>query len=144
VGGYSQTVGAYQVPEAPTRKSGSLGILALVLAIVAAVVAPIVAGIAGFEIGVRIPSGIDTSDPEFLATLSPARDQVLWAEITFWIGTVLGIAAIVFGIIAIVRRKGRGQGIAALVVAVVGPVIFWVMLVVAIAIGTASGFLPAG
>lgn len=144
MGGYSQPSGAYQAPEAPARKPGSLGVFALVLAIIAAVVAPIVAGIAGFEIGVRIPSGIDTNAPDFLATLSPARDQVLWAEITFWAGTVLGVAAIVLGIMAIARRRGRGKGIAALIVAAVGPVIFWVVLGVAIATGTASGFLPAG
>ncbi|KNY06347.1 hypothetical protein AKH00_11295 [Microbacterium sp. GCS4] len=143
VGGYAPSPGGYQVPEVPARKSGFLGILALVLAIVAGVVVPIVAGVAGFEIGVRIPSGIDTNDPELLSTLSPARDQVLWAEIAFWAGTVLGIAAIVIGILGIVRRQGRGAGIAALVVAAIAPVIFWVVLVVTIATGTASGFLPA-
>lgn len=143
MGGYAPSPGGYQVPEVPARKSGFLGILALVLAIVAGVVVPIVAGVAGFEIGVRIPSGIDTNDPELLSTLSPARDQVLWAEIAFWAGTVLGIAAIVIGILGIVRRQGRGAGIAALVVAAIAPVIFWVVLVVTIATGTASGFLPA-
>lgn len=144
VGGYAQTSGAYQVPTTPERQSGVLGTLSLVLAIVAAVVSPIVAAVAGFEIGVRIPSGIDTNSPDFLATLSPARDQVLWAEIAFWAGTVLGVAAIVIGILGIARRRGRGKGIAALVVAIIAPVVFWIVLVVAIAVGTASGFAPAG
>lgn len=140
VGGYARADGAYQVPPASAPKSGLFGLLALLLAIVAAVVIPIVAGVAGFEIGTRVPAGIDTTAPDFLSTLSPARTQVLWAEISFWTGTALGIAAIVVGIIAIVRRRGRGTGIAALVVAVLAPVIFWIVLVVAIAAGTAAGF----
>lgn len=124
------------------KKSGLLGLLALIFAIVAAVVTPIVAGIAGFEIGRRIPGGLDTTDPDFLSILSPARDQVLWAELSFWTGTILGIAAIVIGILAIRKKQARGAGIGALVVAVLGPIIFWVVLFVAVSTGTAAGFLP--
>ncbi|MCI1019443.1 hypothetical protein HWD99_12475 [Microbacterium sp. C5A9] len=129
---------------APTteKRSSLLGILALVFAIAAAVVIPIIGGIVGFEIGTRLPSGLDTNDPDLLTILSPARDQVLWAEIAFWTGTVLGIAAIVAGIIAIRRKQGRGAGIAAIVVAVLGPIVFWVGIVIALSAGTASGFLP--
>lgn len=124
------------------KKSGLLGILALIFAIVAAVVTPIVAGIAGFEIGRRIPGGLDTTDPDLLSILSPARDQVLWAELSFWTGTILGIAAIVIGILAFRKKQARGAGIGALVVAVLGPIIFWVVLFVAVSTGTATGFLP--
>ena len=142
VGGYAAPAGAYQAPVIAEKKSGLLGILALVLAIVAAVVTPIVAGIMGFEIGRRLPGGLDTTAPDFLSILSPARDQVLWAEISFWTGTILGIAAIVIGIIAIRKKQARGAGIAALVVAVLGPIIFWVVLLVTLSTGTATGFLP--
>ena len=142
VGGYDAPAGAYQAPPSGEKKSGLLGILALILSIVAAVVTPIVVGIAGFEIGRRLPGGFDTTDPDFLSVLSPARDQVLWAELSFWTGTVLGIAAIVIGILAIRKKQARGAGIAALVVSVLGPIIFWVVLLVAISTGTATGFLP--
>ena len=142
VGGYAAPSGAYQVPRPTERKSALLGILALIFAAVSAVVTPIVVGVAGYEIGRRIPGGLDTTDPDLLSVLSPARDQVLWAEISFWTGTILGIAAIVIGIIAIRRNQGRGAGIAALVVAVIGPIIFWVVLLFAISAGTAAGFLP--
>lgn len=142
VGGYAAPAGAYQAPVIAEKKSALLGILALVLAIVAAVVTPIVAGIMGFEIGRRLPGGLDTTAPDFLSILSPARDQVLWAEISFWTGTILGIAAIVIGIIAIRKKQARGAGIAALVVAVLGPIIFWVVLLVTLSTGTATGFLP--
>lgn len=124
------------------KKSGLLGILALVLAVVAAVVTPIIAGISGFEIGRRLPDGFDTTSPDFLSVLSPARDQVLWAEISFWIGTILGIAAIVIGIIAIRKKQARGAAIAALVIAALGPIIFWVVLLVTLSTGTATGVLP--
>lgn len=116
--------------------------LALILALIAAVVTPIVVGVAGFEIGRRIPGGLDTSDRDFLSVLAPARDQVLWAELSFWTGTVLGIAAIVIGILAIRKKQARGAGIAALIVAVLGPIIFWVVLLVSVSTGTAAGFLP--
>ncbi|OAN37920.1 hypothetical protein [Microbacterium sp. H83] len=142
VGGYAAPAGSYQAPEQVERRSSLLGILALVLAIVAAVVTPIIAGITGFEIGRRIPAGFDTTSPEFLTLLSPARDQVLWAEVSFWTGTILGIAAIVIGIIAIRRKKGRGAGIAALVVAVLGPIVFWVVLFVSLSLGMASTLAP--
>lgn len=142
VGGYTAPAGAYQAPVTGEKKSGMLGMLALILAIVAAVVTPIVAGVAGFEIGRRLPGGLDTTDPDFLSILAPARDQVLWAEISFWTGTILGIAAIVIGIIAIRKKQARGAGITALVIAVLGPIIFWVVLLVTLSTGTATGFLP--
>lgn len=142
VGGYAAPEGNYQAPTQEEKKSGLLGVLALVLSLVAAVVTPIVAGVSGFEIGRRIPGGLDATDSDFLSVLSPARDQVLWAELSFWTGTALGIAAIVIGILAIRKKQARGAGIAALVVAVLGPVFFWVVLLVALSTGTAAGFLP--
>lgn len=141
VGGYAAPAGPYAVPAVTAKNSGLLGILALVLALVAAVVTPIIAGVAGFEIGRRLPGGIDTNDPDLLTLLSPARDQVLWAELSFWAGTILGIAAIVVGILAIRKRQRRGLGITALIVAVLGPVIFWVVLLFAVSAGTATGMI---
>lgn len=140
VGGYAAPAGSYSAPDATVRPSGLFGTIALVLALVAAVVTPIIAGIAAFEIGRVIPQGVTTTTTEDLSVLSPARDQVLWAELSFWIGTILGIAAIVLGIIAIAKRRGRGAGIAALVVAALGAVIFFVVLVAALAAGSATSF----
>lgn len=142
VGGYAAASGTYEVAPTPEKRSSLLGVLALIFAIAAAIVIPIIGGIVGFEIGSRLPDGLDTSEPDVLAILSPARDQVLWAEIAFWTGTVLGIAAIVAGIIAIRKKQGRGAGIAAIVVAVAGPIIFWIGIVIALSAGTASGFMP--
>ena len=140
VGGYAAPTGDYTAPSATPRTSPFLGILALIFSLVAAVVTPIVVGVASYEIGRRIPEAMNRAE-EFssLAFLSPARDQVLWAELSFWTGTILGIAAIVIGIMAIVRKQGRGQGIAALIVAVVAPIIFSVVVIAALSAGGATG-----
>ncbi|HWS52164.1 MAG TPA: hypothetical protein VN241_14235 [Microbacterium sp.] len=144
VGGYAMPDGAYRVPVTTEPRPALLGILALVFALAAAIVTPLVVGFAAYEIGRRIPAALTyVSDVDSLAFLSPARDQVLWAEISFWAGTLLGIAAIVLAIIAVRRRQGRGQGIAALIVAVVAPVIFFVVLGIALSAGTAVGFVAS-
>jgi len=153
--GYATPPGAYQVPvggypatgadepRSDARRSKLLGVLSLVLALVATVVTPIIAAVAGYEIGVRVPDAIielgDEGAVDSLAFLSPARDQVLWAEIAFWSGTLLGIAAIVLGIMAIARRRGRGQGIAGLVIAVIGPFAFFLLLGIGMGIGAGAG-----
>lgn len=140
VGGYTQPAGGYAVPDTAPRKSGLLGVLALLFSLVAAVVTPIVVGVATYEIGRRIPEAATRVDDfDSLAWLSPARDQVLWAELSFWTGTILGIVAIVVGILAIVRKQGRGQGIAALIISAVGPVIFFLVVLVALTLGGAAG-----
>jgi hypothetical protein len=142
VGGYSEPAGAYAVPQAGARTgSGVFGVLALVFGIIAGIIAPIVIGVLGVEIGTRIPAGIDTGNTErLLAILSPARDQVLWAEITFWVATILGIAAIVLGILSIRAKQRRGLGITGLVLAVLGPVLYGTVLLIAVSLGTAMGF----
>lgn len=140
VGGYAAQIGAYAPPTPPAPQSPLLGILSLIFSLVAAVVTPLVVGFASYEIGRRIPEGISVmGEPDLLAILSPARDQVLWAEISFWTGTVLGIAAIVIGIIAIRRRQGRAQGITGIVLAAVAPAVFFLILGIAISLGAATG-----
>lgn len=140
VGGYAAPSGSYVAPAPEPQKGGAFGVIALVLGLLAAVVAPIAAGVLGFEIGTRIPSGLDAGDPDFLRALSPARTQVLWAEITFWTATVAGIAAIVTGILAIRSKQRRGLGVTGLVIAIVGPIVFWVVMLFTVSIGTATGF----
>ncbi|MFJ6550089.1 hypothetical protein [Microbacterium sp. NPDC091676] len=139
VGGYAAPSGTYTAPDAAPKPSGFLGLLALGLSILAAVVMPIIGGVSAFEVGHRIPQGFSGSTGD-LGFLSPARDQVLWTELSFWAGTVLGIAAIVLGIIAIRRKQGRGAGIAALIVAVLGAIIFFVAVFTAFAVGGAAGY----
>lgn len=143
--GYAPT-GGYQPPVASQPKSPVLGIVAFALSIIATAVASIIGGSAGYQIGFRLPTvtqqvDATTSDLSFLA---PVRDQVLMGEISFWLGTLAGIAAIVLAIMAIVKRAGRAWGITALVLGIIGPVIFFTVLGVTLGIGAGAGSTAFG
>ena len=120
--------------------------MAFVLSIVAVVVAPIIGGIAGYQIGYALPTVmeyVDTTTSD-LSFLSPVRDRVLMGEIGFWAGTLAGIAAIVLGIIAIAKRRGRVWGIVALIVAVLAPVVFFIVLSITLGVGAGTGAVTYG
>jgi hypothetical protein len=147
VGGYQVPQGGYVAPEAPVKGSAGLGIVALVLGIVALVVPPVLALVFGIQFGERLPEFVD--NPEYgaggdLSSLAPVRDQVLWLEIAFWIGTIAGIAAIVIGIIAIAKRRGRGLGIFGLILAVLGPVAYFILLAIGLVIGATAAAASYG
>ncbi|WJL96014.1 hypothetical protein QSU92_02045 [Microbacterium sp. ET2] len=134
--------GAGWAPSQPKPARGvALGLTAFLLALGAAVLAPAAGGIGGYFIGAgtgeRLMAGTLGTDFDW-SLLSPVRDWVLLAEIGFWAGTVLGLWAIVQGIIAIARRAGRGWGIAAVVVAALGPVVFGLTLQAVIVAGLAA------
>ena len=144
IGGYPQPAGGYMVPVVEPPASRAAGAIALIAAVIAAVVAPLVGAIFAYQIGALLPTAsidIDTTVAEDLAMLSPARMQVLWAEVSFWAGTALGIFALIVGIIATVKRRGRGMGIAAIIIAAAGPVLFFVAVSMMLGIGAAVGSL---
>ncbi|GAA1958168.1 hypothetical protein [Microbacterium deminutum] len=129
---------AVTAPPRPAPRGFGLGLVALIVAIVAAVIPAILVSIATFEIGLGaghelamrpIDAGFEWS------VLTPVRGWVLLAEVSFWVGTILGVWAIAQGLVAIVRNRGRGLAIAAVVVAVVGAIGYAVAL---------QGFLTAG
>ncbi|WP_372461349.1 hypothetical protein [Microbacterium aurantiacum] len=134
----------YGVPVAgpPPAAAATLGIIAFVLSLVAAVGTSIVAAVAAYRVGLGAgrrlfdDAMVGSFDWSFLA---PVRGDVLWTEIAFWTGTALGIWALVQGIIAIVKRRGRGFGIAAVVIACLGPVVFGVVVQSLLAAGLAAG-----
>ncbi|KDA06032.1 hypothetical protein DC31_12390 [Microbacterium sp. CH12i] len=141
VGGYGAPPDGFQPSAQAAPKAAVLGIVAFGLSLIAAVVSSIIIGIAGYQIGFNLPTAVDdlsTSNND-LSFLSPVRDQVLMGEISFWVGTLAGISAIVFGIMAIVKRQGRGWGIAGLIIGVIAPGIFFLVLSVALGIGTTAG-----
>ncbi len=143
VGGYQAPVGGFVVPPAEPPASPVTGIVALIAALVAAVVVPVVGGILAFQIGTLVPTTeISTTGATDLSVLSPARTQVLWAEIAFWAGTVIGTCAFVLGIVATVKRRGRGQGIAAIVLSALGPALFFGAVFVLLAAGGISAVVP--
>ena len=134
--------GQYPGTLPPQKKT--LGVVALVFALIAslgsailalALGGPAIRRFAEFqeEFGAITEFDITEIDLSYFASV---RDSVLWLEISLWIGTIAGITAIVLGIIASVQRKGRGYGIAALVLGITG-FIFW-------AVGAAIGGIMAG
>ncbi len=140
--GYQQIGGPYTPPAPGAPASSAIGVWALVLALIALIVPSVMAWVTGFAIGAGIGESdllmLGESDPDSLAFLAPVRDQVLWAEIAFWGGTVLGLWALVQGIVAIARRRGRGQGIGAVVLAVVASGSYWIVLFVALTAGATT------
>ena len=139
-----QGYGPYTPPRPSALPSGGsgLGVVALVLAVLAAVGASIVGSYAGYSIGLGTAREvmIDSTDFDFdWSILTPVRGWVLLGELAFWAGTILGIWAIVQGIVAIVKNRGRGWGIAAVVVAAIGPIVFATGVQAFLAAGFASG-----
>lgn len=131
------------VPAPPVQAArGYIGVVALVAGLIATAGTTVVGAIAAWQIGLGAGKAIGESPrgADFdWSTLSPVRGHVLTGEVSFWIGTVLGIIALVLGIIAIVADRGRVAGIVAVVVATLGPVVF--LSVVALVLSTA---LPVG
>ena len=141
VAGTSTTASGHLAADAAfatPRRSRALGVVALALALLAAVGASMFAALASFNVGLGTGREIAMRalDADFdWSILTPVRDWVLLGEVSFWTGTVLGITALVLGIVAIVTRRGRGAGIAAVVIAALGPLVFG---------GIVQGFLTAG
>jgi len=137
-------VGTLLTPPEPTRRGRPLGTWALALSVVASVLASAVGGFAAFRSARGAAPGLATMSSAGFdwRVLSPVRDLVLLGEVAFWSGTAIGLTALVLGIIAIMRRSGRGSGIAALVISALGPGIFGGLTLIAIVAGLAT--VPPG
>ena len=126
----------------PAKRSSALGVIALALALVATIGASLVAAIASFNIGLgagrEISSRPFTGDFDW-GVLAPVRDWVLLGEVSFWVGTALGVWALIQGIVAVVTARGRGAGIAAVVVAALGPIAFGAVVQGLLTAGLAAG-----
>ncbi|WP_426320382.1 hypothetical protein [Microbacterium sp. E-13] len=140
--GYAVTQAAASVspsgPAARAPRGAALGITALILSVIATVGASLLAAIASFRIGLGAGREISSRpfDADFdWSILTPVRDWVLLGEVAFWVGTAVGLWALVQGIVAIVTARGRGAGIAAVIIAALGPVAFGAVV---------QGFLTAG
>jgi hypothetical protein len=143
--GYGPFVPA--APPAPPAAGRGLGVIAFVLAVAAAFGTTIVACLAAFRIGIGTGREIALRpmDVDFdWSTLTPVRDWVLIGEVAFWAGTVLGVWAIVQGIVAIVRNRGRGWGVAAVVIGALGPFAFFLGVQAFLVGGFASGASVGG
>lgn len=125
----------------PAASRFSLGVIAFVLSLVAAAGASLVGAIAGWQVGLgtNLQAVMSGSAPFTWRLLSPVRGWVLLGEIAFWTGTVVGVMALVLGIIAIVKNRSRVLAIVALVITVLGPTVFFVALQAALVAGVPAG-----
>ncbi|PRB05342.1 hypothetical protein [Microbacterium sp. MYb64] len=148
-GAFSGPAGGYADPYAPAaRPAGGpgLGRVALLLALLATVVLTIVGAVLAWQVGHGIGSSTDLTalenrvSSDDLSFLTPVRDLILWVEITTWTATALGIWALVQGIVAIAKRRGRGPGIAAVIIAALGPFVYGLVgyIVFIVALGVAA------
>lgn len=128
--------------EAATAPRRALGVVAMCLGLAAALLPWIVVTVAAFQIGLGAGKGIAElpvqTQPD-LSLLSGVRDWVLLAEVAFWAGTVLGVWALVQGIVAIVQQRGRTAGILAIVAAALGAVLYAVAAAGGITAGMSAG-----
>lgn len=124
--------------SAPPPRSRRLGIVALVLGAVA-ILACVTAFAAAMAVGREVP-GLPGALGAGWAVLSPARGWVLLGELAFWAGTFAGGWGLVQGIVAVRQRRGRGPGVAAIVLCAAGPVVFFLLGV----LGYLAGSLAAG
>lgn len=141
--GYAPAPQGFDVAPPPRAESRSAtaGVVAFVLSLIAALIAPVIGSVAAFQVGLGALTDLSFEGTTFdWSLLTPVRDSVLVAEIAFWIGTACGLWALAQGIFAAVTRRGRGLGVAAIVLAALGPVIFFTVLQIAFGVGAATGF----
>jgi hypothetical protein len=133
--------GVYAPPPPPVRRR-TLGVVARLVAVITVPVASVVGAIAGWRVGLgtgKELAGRPRGAAVDLSVLTPVRYDVLLGEVAFWVATALGVWAVVQGIVAIVRARGRGQGIAAVIVAGLGPLVFGAAVFVLLTAGMGAG-----
>ena len=136
--------GAYpaQYYAAPPNRSKTLGVVAFVAGAVVLVLSVTISVIIGNLLGALIQPGTSFSQG-FEAGANSTDPGVafggLLVVVQLLIGTGLGVWAFVQGIVAARQSRGRGWGVAAIVLAVVAPILsFIVYLVVGIAVNQAT------
>ncbi len=148
-GGYAAPPAGYAAPASPAasgRPKGSsrLGLIAFVVSLVAIVIGSILATLGGIQSGglaqfAEYTDGTATVDPD---TLPPEANQMGLAAgalvvSAFLVWGVLALWGFIQGIIAAVKNRGRGWGIAAIVLAVIGGGIVFAFFLVGVGIGAA-------
>lgn len=130
---------SYDEPPAKKKTVGVIAFLVAVLALVAGIVSGVMLGtVFGGSEAFRNSlenGGTTPSDSEIIALSSSAG--ALGASVLFYVGTGLGIWAIVQGIVAAVTKRGRAWGVWAIVVAVVASIAFFIAMIAALV--SASG-----
>lgn len=138
---------AYQPPTAaPQKPSNRLGLIAFVVALAAIVIGSILAFIGGMQSGALVQyatTGADGTPQIDPANLSASEQQAaatagLLAVAGFLVFGILGLWGFIQGIIAAVKNRGRGFGIAALILALLGGIV----VAVVFGAGATAGAAP--
>ncbi|MGO1630061.1 hypothetical protein [Microbacterium sp.] len=127
------------VAPRPKRTTPRLGRVALVLAIGAFVLAAVPLWFAGHSAGRAIGvSAFLDSGVWTWAVLAPARPLIIIGEIGFWLGSALGVWALIQGIVALRTQRGRAPAVWAIVVAAASPILLAALTSAALAVGVAA------
>jgi hypothetical protein len=117
-------------------------VVAFLAGVVVTVVSPIVSIVSGATLGHLVKPG-DGFSAGFAAGANSHDPQTaivgLLIVAQLLVGSGLGIWALVQGIIAVRQRRGRGWGIAAIVLAAVAPILSFIVYIVAIAATQSAG-----
>ncbi|KTR99643.1 hypothetical protein [Microbacterium testaceum] len=137
---------SYQPPTAAAAKpSNRLGLIAFVVSLAAIVIGSILAFIGGMQSGALVQYATTGANGTQIdaATLPESAQQAaavagLLAVAGFLVFGALGLWGFIQGIIAAVKNRGRGYGIAALILAVLGGIV----VAVVFGIGATAGAAP--
>ncbi|WP_144753409.1 DUF4064 domain-containing protein [Curtobacterium pusillum] len=129
---------SWQGYEEPKRKKKTVGAIAFVvglLALVAGVVAGVLIGAAfGDSAALReAANGGSTTPSDSAVQELMTSPGAVTASLLFYLGTALGLWAIVQGIIAAVTKRGRAWGVWGIVLAVVGVIAFFIAAAASVA-----------
>lgn len=125
-------------PTDEPRKSRKLGVVALVLALVVAAISMSVAILTGMTLGPLAEPG----DTGFSLPLNPYADDPVAAQaalfliLTLVFGSLVGTWALIQGLVAAVKNRGRLWGVLAMFVAAGAPILSLIAFAVASAMTT--------
>lgn len=135
---------AWQAPDAHGPKKKTVGVIAFVVGL-AAVVVGIIGGVLlgqafggseAFRESMRSGSSTTTDPSQFEGLLTSS--SAVTGIAMFYLGTALGLWAVIQGVVAIATRRGRAWGVVAIVLAVVGLIAYGASIGIA-ALGAAGG-----
>jgi hypothetical protein len=125
-----------QQPPTPAKQTGPLiGVIAFLLAAAATVLGtisllPMTSVVA--EAVTRVQAG-DSSATEWMSNQLQYGYEL--SGLGFNVATALGFAALITGIVAIVKRSGRSWGVGSVLLAIAGPFIAMIVLVMVVVAG---------
>jgi hypothetical protein len=125
---------AYGATAAPVKRSPILGLIALALVVICGMVLSMYAWRLGSVLGNYVSGGTLTVDASNQAEVAAAITSQLGAFSTLGnLSGIVGFVAWILGIVATVTKRGRGFGVAAIILGVLAPIVAFVMLFVVLA-----------